>query len=88
MVVKYIRDAVFSGTCYHLWYLPSLVFALLVVYFLCRYLDAKKAFITAFGLYLIAFLVILILSGSVIFKKLQIFISLFLLPQGTKCFLV
>lgn len=35
-IPSFIQDAVFGGTYYHLWYLPSLVVALVIVYLLRR----------------------------------------------------
>lgn len=53
MFIDYIKNAIFNGTYYHLWYLPSLIFALAIVYLLYSRLNTKKIFILGIILYII-----------------------------------
>lgn len=53
MMMKYIRDFLFTGSYYHLWFLPALIFAIVSVSLLLKYLDDKKLMILAGVLYLI-----------------------------------
>lgn len=55
-ILSFIQDAVFSGTYYHLWYLPSLVVALVIVYLLRRANKKSVAFGILTVLYLAALL--------------------------------
>lgn len=49
--IDYIQNALFNGTSYQLWYLPALIFALVAVYFLCRYLSTGKMMVLSCVLY-------------------------------------
>lgn len=48
-----IKDSIFSGTWFHLWYLPSCICAIIIVYFLSKKLNNEKLFILAWILYII-----------------------------------
>ena len=48
-----IKDIVFDGTLYHLWYLPASIIGGTIAWYLVKKLDYKKAFIVAAVLYLI-----------------------------------
>ncbi len=48
-----IKDIVFDGTFYHLWYLPASITGACIGWYLVRRLDYKKAFGAAFILYVI-----------------------------------
>lgn len=48
-----VRDIIFDGTLYHLWYLPASIMGAAAAWYLIRKTDYKKAFITAFILYLV-----------------------------------
>lgn len=51
-----IKDIVFDGTLYHLWYLPASITGGTIAWYLVKKLDYKKAFIVAAVLYLIGLL--------------------------------
>lgn len=48
-----IRDIVFDGTLYHLWYLPASITSAVIAWYLVRKLDYKRAVIAACVLYLV-----------------------------------
>ena len=48
-----IKDIVFDGTLYHLWYLPASIMGGVIAWYLVKELDYKKAFAVAAVLYLI-----------------------------------
>lgn len=48
-----IKDIVFDGTLYHLWYLPASIIGALIAWCLVKKLNYQKALIVAFVLYLI-----------------------------------
>lgn len=48
-----VRDIIFDGTLYHLWYLPASIMGAAAAWYLVRRFDYKRAFITAFILYLV-----------------------------------
>lgn len=48
-----VRDIIFDGTLYHLWYLPASIMGAAAAWYLIRKTDYKKAFIIAFILYLV-----------------------------------
>lgn len=48
-----IKDVVFDGTLYHLWYLPAAVLGGAIAWYLVKRVDYTRAFMIAFGLYLI-----------------------------------
>lgn len=52
-VVRYLRDFFFTGSYYHLWFLPALMFAVSLVYVLVLQLNVKKTIWISFLLYLI-----------------------------------
>lgn len=52
-VIRYIRDFFFTGSYYHLWFLPSLMFAVTLVYVLVLKLNVKKTIWISSLLYLI-----------------------------------
>lgn len=56
-ILTYLRNCVFSGSYSHLWYLPSLIFAVLIVSFLLfKKVPPKKMFFAAVILYVIGLL--------------------------------
>ena len=42
MVLDFIKKTIFSGSYYHLWYLPSLIIALYIVYVLGKSITTKE----------------------------------------------
>ena len=52
-ILRYIRDFFFTGSYYHLWFLPSLIFAVCFVYFLRRYFSMSMTLIISGILYII-----------------------------------
>ena len=48
-----IKDIVFDGTLYHLWYLPASIVGAVIAWYLVRRLNYPRALIIAFGLYCI-----------------------------------
>ena len=46
-----VKDLVFDGTVYHLWYLPASVIGALIAWYLVRRFDYQKAMLISFGLY-------------------------------------
>lgn len=52
-IVRYIRDFFLTGSYYHLWFLPSLIFAVCFVYFLRRYFSMTTTLVIGFILYII-----------------------------------
>lgn len=55
-VTSFIKDVIFNGTFYHLWYLPALLLGMLIVYWLYAKLPARYMLIAAVVLYMIALL--------------------------------
>lgn len=49
----YIRDFFFTGSFYHLWFLPALMFAVCAVYFMISTLSMRKTLIITMILYVI-----------------------------------
>lgn len=47
-----VRDLIFDGTMYHLWYLPASAMGAAIAWYLVRRLDYRKALTAAFLLYL------------------------------------
>lgn len=56
LLFNIIRDIVFDGTLYHLWYLPASVFGAGIAWYLVKRLDYTKALMIGFILYLIGLL--------------------------------
>ena len=48
-----IKDIVFDGTAYHLWYLPASIMGGIIAWYLVKKLDYTKALIVASALYII-----------------------------------
>lgn len=48
-----IKDIVFDGTLYHLWYLPASIIGAVIAWYMVKKLNYQKALIAAFVLYLI-----------------------------------
>lgn len=48
-----IKDIVFDGTVYHLWYLPASIMGAMIAWYLVKKLDYQKALMAASALYLI-----------------------------------
>lgn len=53
----YIRDFFFLGSYYHLWFLPGLIVATTIIYFLLLKMKCEKIFIIAFILYIVGMLI-------------------------------
>ena len=51
-----IKDIVFDGTLYHLWYLPASILGALIAWYLVKRFDYKRAFIITAMLYVIGLL--------------------------------
>lgn len=52
-ILRYLRDFFFTGSYYHLWFLPSLVFAEVAVYYLLKHTSMKITLIISSVLYVI-----------------------------------
>lgn len=52
-IVRYIRDFFFTGSYYHLWFLPSLIVSAVLSYFLIKKTSIKKALFISFTLYIV-----------------------------------
>lgn len=50
---NFIKDILFDGTFYHLWYLPASIIGAEIAWFLVKKLDYRRAFIVSFLFYLI-----------------------------------
>lgn len=48
-----LKDIIFNGTLYHLWYLPASIIGAILAWFLVKRFDYKKAFIITAVLYII-----------------------------------
>lgn len=55
-ILMYVRDFFFQGSYYHLWFLPSLMFAVFAVYVLRSYVSMKHVLIISGILYIIGML--------------------------------
>ena len=55
-ITTYIKDFIFSGSNFHLWYLPAIISAVLITYFLLKFLSIKKVLIIAIAFYIIGLL--------------------------------
>ena len=53
LLFNIIKDIIFDGTFYHLWYLPASMLGTMIIYFLLKKLHYKKTFYVAIILYLI-----------------------------------
>lgn len=53
LIPNIIKDIVFDGTLYHLWYLPASITGAAIAWCLVKKLNYPKAFVVAFVLYLI-----------------------------------
>lgn len=51
-----IKEVLFEGTFFHLWYFPAILWGIWVTYFLAKKFDIKKALGISLGLYVIALL--------------------------------
>ena len=56
-VADYLQHFVFSGSYYHLWYLPSLIVAIVLTFFVSRKIDNNILFIIATVLFIVGTLV-------------------------------
>ena len=50
---KLLKDILFNGTFYHLWYLPASILGTVLVFYLIKYAGSKAALAISFALYLI-----------------------------------
>ncbi len=53
LLLHVMKDILWNGTMYHLWYLPGVVLGAIISYFLLKQLGMKWTFITTIFLYLI-----------------------------------
>lgn len=53
----YVRDFIFNGSYYHLWFLPALMLADVIVYYLYKKKGLKFTLITTFALYVVGYLI-------------------------------
>ncbi len=56
IIPKFLKDLIFDGTFYHLWYLPASILGAVIAWYLVKHFDYKKAFIITIILYLIGLL--------------------------------
>lgn len=56
-VIRYFRDLFFTGSYYHLWFLPALMFATFLVYWLLQRMRKKDLLLLSFLCYLLGMLV-------------------------------
>lgn len=56
-IVDYLQQFIFSGSYYHLWYLPSLITAIVLIYFISNRIDNKKLFVISVVLFIVGTLV-------------------------------
>ncbi len=52
-VEEVLKDLLFNGTLYHLWYLPALIIGIIIVYLLVNNFSFKISFIVTLALYII-----------------------------------
>lgn len=52
-LIRYLRDFCFTGSYYHLWFLPALMVAVCAVYFLRRFVSLRTTLVISGILYLI-----------------------------------
>lgn len=55
-IVAYVRNLLFTGSYYHLWFLPALMFAIIVIYYLKKYFKVNTILLISAILYLIGML--------------------------------
>lgn len=53
LIPNILKDLLFDGTIYHLWYLPASIFGAWIAWYLVKHLDYKRALIVSSILYLI-----------------------------------
>lgn len=56
-IISYLRDVVLNGSYYHLWFLPALIWGMLIVFYALKKLGAKKTGILVLVLYLVGYLI-------------------------------
>ncbi|MBQ0064694.1 MAG: acyltransferase family protein [Firmicutes bacterium] len=54
-IVSYFRDLFLNGSYYHLWFLPALVVAAIIVWYLTEHFDLSRSLKIAFGLYVFGY---------------------------------
>lgn len=52
-ILRYVRDFFFTGSFYHLWFLPALMLSVFIVYFMVSTLKIRKTIVISLLLYLI-----------------------------------
>ena len=57
MLARYVRDFFFTGSCYHLWFLPSLMVGMVITYFLYFKGSRWTALISVLMLYFLGMLI-------------------------------
>lgn len=57
MLVRYIRDFFLTGSCYHLWFLPSLMVGMVIAYFFYFKTTHRTALISVAVLYFLGMLI-------------------------------
>jgi len=50
-IIFFIKELIFAGSYYHLWYLTTSIFAVVLIYFSLKVVDAKKLFFAALLLF-------------------------------------
>ena len=56
-IVDYLQQFIFSGSYYHLWFLPSLIVAIILMYAISKKIDNKKILVISAVLFIIGTLV-------------------------------
>lgn len=56
-IFSYVRDLLFNGSYYHLWFLPALMLATALVWWLLERFDAKRMMQVVGALYIIGYLI-------------------------------
>lgn len=80
-ILLYVRDFIFRGSYYHLWFLPALMFAMIFIYVLLSALKEEKVILIAFILYIVGMFINvygdIFLGIPIIGSILNIYLTLF-----------
>ena len=57
VIIEYVWSAIFDGTYYHLWYLPSLIVALTISYWITKYIRRKQQIFIVVLCYILGLLI-------------------------------
>ncbi|WP_122638707.1 acyltransferase family protein [Romboutsia sp. Marseille-P6047] len=52
-ILSILKDLIFNGTMYHLWYLPALILGMIIVYLLISRFELKNTLIISILLYIV-----------------------------------